>query len=65
MQNKQQDQEGSCEPKDFCLKKNRISFTLMGSNIDIEFVGEADGRSRENTKAMIMDAFSERVKKWQ
>lgn len=65
MQNKLQNKDDTYRIEEFSMGNNRLSFSLLGSHIDIEFTGKEDSQSREYVKSMVMDAFSERVKKWQ
>ena len=50
---------------EFSIQGNKLSFTLSDGQIEIEFVGDKKASSRENIKALVMDAYAERVKKWQ
>lgn len=65
MQNKRQADENGYRLDEFTMGNNRLGFSLLGSHIDIEFVGREDSPSREKVKALVMDAYAERVKKWQ
>lgn len=65
MQNKRQTGENVYSIDEFTMGTNQLSFSILGSHIDIEFVGKEDSPSRERVKSMVMDAYAERVKKWQ
>lgn len=65
MQNEPQTDENVYQIDEFTMGNNQLSFSLLGSHIDIEFVGREDSPSREKVKALVMDAYAERVKKWQ
>lgn len=65
MQNEPQTDENVYQIDEFTMGNNQLSFSLLGNHIDIEFVGREDSPSREKVKALVMDAYAERVKKWQ
>lgn len=65
MQNKRQTRENVYSIGEFTMGTNQLSFSFLGSHIDIEFVGKRDSPSMEKVKSLVMDAYAERVKKWQ
>lgn len=65
MQNEPQTDENVYQIDEFTIGNNQLGFSILGSHIDIEFVGKEDSPSRERVKSMVMDAYAERVKKWQ
>ena len=65
MQNERQTDENGYRLDEFTMGNNQLGFSLLGSRIDIEFVGKGDSPSREKVKSLVMDAYAERVKKWQ
>ena len=65
MKNERKIDGNGCGLDEFTIGNNQLGFSILGSHIDIEFVGKEDSPSRERVKAMVMDAYAERVKKWQ
>lgn len=65
MQNKRQTRENVYSIDEFTMGTNQLSFSFLGSHIDIEFVGKRDSPSMEKVKSLVMDAYAERIKKWQ
>ncbi|MGN0644543.1 hypothetical protein [Gemmiger sp.] len=65
MKNERQTDENGYRLDEFTMRNNQLGFFLLGSHIDIEFVGKRDSQSREKVKSLVMEAYAERVKKWQ
>lgn len=65
MKNERKIDGNGCGLDEFTIGNNQLSFSFLGSHIDIEFVGKRDSPSMEKVKSLVMDAYAERVKKWQ